>query len=133
MIPEKQLLDDALLSMQAYLTSALPEIKLLSDKFYLGSSSESWNKLSELLEGLMWISQTIGHIREMAIYQNLEAFEETAATISQLVINLEQALTNNDLILIGDILKYEISSILGQLLSNATLTINNEVVRHDLS
>lgn len=129
----KQLLDEALLTMQQYLEGALPEINKLADEFYKGATKESWDKLTQLFEGLSWLTQNVEAIQTKGQYHNAASYKEISNSLQEELSNLEDALKNGDLVLTGDILKYEIVSILEQLLATVSKTIDNEVLRHDLS
>lgn len=128
----KQLLDESILTMQQYLEGALPEVKKLADEFYQGATKESWDKLTQLFDGLSWVTQNIRAIQTEIQYQNSTAYIDISKSLQEELSNLEDALKNGDLVLTGDILKYEIVSILDQLLAIVTTTIDNEVLRHDL-
>jgi hypothetical protein len=129
----KQLMDESMITMQSYLEGALPEVKRLADEFYQGATKESWGKLNQLLEGLLWISQTIDTVVTKPVYSDKSVFVEISATLQQELSNLEGALTDSDMVLTGDILKYEVITILDNLLLAVTQTIDNEVVRNDLN
>ncbi|TDF93496.1 hypothetical protein E1757_26550 [Paenibacillus piri] len=129
----KQVMDESVISLQSYLDGALLEIKKLADEFYQGAGKESWNKLNQLLEALLWISQTIETVQNKQVYQNASDYKAIAASLREEFANLECALTDQDMVLTGDIIKYEIIAILDQLLGIVTTTIDNEVARHDLS
>lgn len=129
----KQLLDESVITMKQYLDGALPEIVKLADEFYQGTTKDSWDKLTQLFEGLSWVTQNVEVIRTKGIYHNSVAYTEISHVLHEELSNLEDALKNGDLVLTGDILKYEIVSILKQLLLAVTTTIDNEVLRHDLS
>lgn len=129
----KQLLDESVLTMQQYLEGALPEVTKLADEFYQGATKESWDKLTQLFEGLSWVTQNIEVIQTKNQYHNSTAYIDISKSLQEELSNLEDALKNGDLVLTGDILKYEIVSILNQLLVTVITTIDNEVLRHDLS
>ncbi|WP_419875569.1 hypothetical protein [Candidatus Pristimantibacillus sp. PTI5] len=130
---EKQMMETLVITMKQYLEDALPEVKKLGDEFYQGASKTSWDKLTQLLEGTAWIVQSVQKIQTEEQFQNCEAYIETSRSLHAELSNLEEALKNEDLVLTGDILKYEIVSIFEQLLQTVTHTIDNEVKSHDLS
>jgi hypothetical protein len=129
----KQLLDESMITMQFYLEGALPEVKSLADEFYQGATKDSWDKLNQLLEGLMWICQTLETILSKQVYQDKFVYLEVSSALHEELSNLEGALTDTDMVLTADILKHEIISIFDNLLLAVTNTIDNEVVRNDLS
>lgn len=129
----KQLMDESLITMQQYLTGAIPEVKQLAEEFYQGGAKEGWNKLSLLFEGLLWISQTMETLGSKQVYNNSSVYKEINVNMNEQLSSLESALTDSDNVLTGDILKFEIVTILENLLNTTTATIDEEVERHDLS
>lgn len=133
----KKLLDETVLDLSDYLTKAISETKLLSDDFYKGPNKETWTKLSQLLEGLQWVVQAIQplhtlHNNEMP-YLNSLTYSVISSALSDKFEEFEEALKQSDLILVADLLKYEIAESLLKLSLEIDITIDNEVVRNDLN
>lgn len=129
----KQVLDESLTSLQQYMDRALPEVEQLADEFYQGVTNDTWSKFNQLMEGLLWVSQIVENIHTKKIYSNAVDYLKISGALREELSNLENALNDMDMVLTGDILKYEIASIMKELLNKVTITIDNEVVRNDLS
>jgi hypothetical protein len=133
----KQMMDDNLLELQSYLIRAIPDTRTLADEFYKGPVKESWSKLSQLLEGLQWVTQSIlpmHSIRENGMpYLNSLVLSGISTELQEKFQELETALNHSDLVLVGDLIKFEIVELLLKLNIVVDSTIDNEVVRHDLN
>ncbi|MEX2459811.1 MAG: hypothetical protein WD469_00690 [Paenibacillaceae bacterium] len=133
----RQLLDETIVELGKYLSRSIPEMKSLSEEFYNGPSKETWVKLNQLLEGLQWILQAIQPIYMIRdnkqIYVNSMEYSIIAAELTEQFKDLESALSHSDIVLTGDLLKYEIVQLLVKLADTIQNTIDNEVVRNDLN
>lgn len=107
----KELMSEVLLSAEVYLARLIPGIKQLSDKYYEGATQDSWVKFEQLLEGLQWILQMLDNVVNVENnlrYQNAEQYEELVEQLKEHVTNLQDAVDNEDMILLADILGYEL-------------------------
>lgn len=133
----KQMMDENLLELQSYLVRATPEARTLADEFYKGPGKESWSKLSQLLEGLQWVTQVIQPmytIRDNEMpYGNSLILSGISTELQEKFQELETALNHSDLVLVGDLIKFEIVELMLKLNGEINITIDNEVVRHDLN
>lgn len=129
----QQVLDESVITARQYLSDALPQVPDLADTFYQGGNSEGWNQLTQLLEGLMWLSQTIEAVHIHQTYKNSASYSELSVRLREELANLENALNDKDMVLTGDLLKYEIGSIMESVLESVNETIDNEVIHHDFS
>ena len=103
------ILQDALLTAEEYLEQALPEIEALAAEFYQGPSGESWARFQQLLDGVDWLNQLITVIDQAATKP--EQWQDYLAVVDRLrneLQNLAEALENQDYVVIGDLLTYEI-------------------------
>jgi hypothetical protein len=133
----KQTLDESIINLEAYLTRAIPVTIALADEFYKGSDKESWNKLGQLFEGLQWVMQALEPVYTMRnnelVYKNSLQYSVLSSELTDQILELEKALSHSDMVLVADLIKYEILDILQRLRAEIQITIDNEVVRHDLN
>lgn len=113
---ERQFTDDIIISIHEYLRRAMPEIKLLSDSFYQSSSTEAWQKLSDLFEAIQWLHGAIMSIsKEKSQTDNWDQYIFNASSLEGIFPDLLQALEAQDNTLIADLLAYEIIPLFEQL------------------
>ncbi len=104
-----EMLRDVLLTAEEYLEQALPEIELLAAEFYQGPSEESWARFQQLLEGVEWLNQLVTMIdQNKAKPGNWQDYTVMVDRLRDELQNLEEALENQDYVVMGDLLNYEI-------------------------
>lgn len=106
---------EIILSAIDYIESSIPEIEILSDEFYKTPNRDSWNKLSNLIEGLNWIIDGFTSIdlnsqlkNIVNSYEQWNLYAQDIYSLKELIEEFEEVLENNDLVSIADILSYEI-------------------------
>ena len=112
-------IDSILESMSKYMDRAVPELELLAGSFYSGGDEEvSIEKLGQLAEGIQWILNMIYYIdNNKALHSVLKSnsiWNECSSYGNRLgeeFNNLKEAMGNIDMILIADILRYEITEV----------------------
>lgn len=130
----KELINETLLSTESYIKRAIPEIETIVDEFYQNPSQQTWDKLKQLIEGIQWIAQVILSIDQFEEkLANWDEYLTNLATLQNELPNLLEALQNQDTVLIGDIIQYEILPNFETLQKIVTDTIDNEGTRPDLS
>lgn len=130
----KQFTNDLLLMGEDYLKGAIPEVSKLADEFYKGATQNTWEKFQQLLEGLQWLYQFIDTVNENPEQPyNWEQFLEVSGNLQNELQNLNEALLNNDAILIGDLISYEILPLLERFKDELTNTIDHQGQRTDLN
>lgn len=131
---EKEFTNDILLSVENYTAQASPLLESLSNEFYNNPSGETWGQFAQLMESLQWLNGAIELIRsKVEKVSNLEQYEEIADVIQQELKNLEEAIRNEDFVLIGDIIQYEITPNFEALHEVAKTTIDTEGTRPNLN
>ena len=133
-IPAKEFINNLMLSIEEYVERAIPYVVELFDGFYNNPTKDEWGSLAELFEGIQWLSIVIDSVEVSVIRP--ESWKEISTTTVEVqgeLESLEEALENNDTILIGDILQYEILPVLEKIKSLVTKSIDSEGERHDLS
>ncbi|MBB4823628.1 hypothetical protein HNO89_000848 [Sporosarcina luteola] len=130
----KEFTNDVLLSAEDYVKRALPELRSISNEFYNNPTDETWERFEQLLEGLQWINgviKTIGQSNEKP--DNWGEYEEIATALQEELANLEEAVENEDHVLIGDMIQYEILPNFEALQGAVQTTIDNEGTRPNLN
>ncbi|MFD1736794.1 hypothetical protein ACFSCX_09460 [Bacillus salitolerans] len=109
----KKLLSKSFESIKLYIDRAKPEINKIVEQFYSGPTRDSWDKFSLLVEGLQWIIQILdaqgNHIENEKVRNNLIHEKEL---ITGELTNLLGAVETKDMVLIADIIQYEIIPII---------------------
>lgn len=125
---------ELLVNAHEYLNNALPEMTLLSEEFYQGTNATTWNKLSQIVEGIQWLVQMIETINSSSEKQT-ESLNLTneAANLIEILSTLEGAIKQTDVVLLGDMINYELKPLLETINSMISTIINDEVTRHELN
>jgi hypothetical protein len=101
--------EEILVSSLSYMERVIPEIRTLVNEFYQGPTSNSWDRFSQLLEGIQWIHQMIRSV-DMHKQSSLKWGEYVSISqkLSEVGQNMQEAVENIDAVAIGDILNYEL-------------------------
>lgn len=111
-------------SASQYIEGAIPEIRVLSDEFYRGPSQGTWTKLQQLIEGIEWINSGAEVIAGSGKgFDGKSGYVEAASEMRNKLPELEEAIKTSDMILIGDLLSYEIIPILESIRNAAEDTV----------
>ncbi|PIC94804.1 hypothetical protein CSV69_14775 [Sporosarcina sp. P26b] len=131
---EKEFTNDILLSVENHTAQATPLLGALSNEFYNNPSGETWGQFAQLMESLQWINGVIELLRKQEEkVSNWSQYEEITDIIQQELSNLEEAVENEDAVLIGDIIQYEIAPNFEALHDAAKTTIDTEGARPNLN
>lgn len=132
--PAKEFINDLLLSADEYIERAVPELSPLTEEFYGNPKPEAWLTLDQLLGGLQWIDQLLIIVgKSVAVPSNWEEYLLISRTIQEEIRNMAEAIENEDSILIGDIINYELLPNFEALKKEINTTIDQEGIRHDLN
>lgn len=123
-----ELIRSILVSTSQYIEGAVPEIGILSDEFYKNPEQGTWGKLQQLIEGIEWISSSAEVIANSnknsgKVFEYVKAASEMKYKLSE----FEEAIKNSDMVLIGDLLSYEIIPMLESIKDTANVIVNSEV------
>jgi hypothetical protein len=130
----KEFVNELLLSIEEYLHRALPEVEILVDEFYQGPKPESWEKFNQLLQGIQWLDQVIITIDQSKFTpKNWDDYLKISASLKAELQNMEEAVENKDMILIADIIQYEIIELLKSYEESVKTTIDQEGYHHDIN
>lgn len=106
---------------QEYIQNAIPQLQPLVDEFYAVPDSTSWRKLGDLTEGMQWFQQTSLFMRGLKTLPEWGVDLQSALQFDAILSQLADAVNQEDAVLIGDIIQYEIIprfETLSQLLAN---------------
>lgn len=96
-----------------YLERAQPEVEKLGAEFYQGPTEDTWNKFTQLLEGLQWLLEVSTVLESFRPEQQTSA--QWGAEFKEKIKLLSEAMANSDHVLLGDLLQYEISPLFSSL------------------
>lgn len=114
-INQEQLLAEVRKSLEEYLSRVLSQIEPLADPFYGEVSSEHWNSLGVLLEGLEWMLQSwsgLLHTFPASFQQHALAIQQTFEQVTRQLLK-EMEMQNHTGI--GDCLLYELQPLLEEM------------------
>ncbi|MEC2077893.1 hypothetical protein [Metabacillus fastidiosus] len=131
---EKEFINDMLLTAEEYIKRARMELGVLADGFYQNPNAEQWNHFAQMMEGLQWLNQVIGHIdRVKEKPKNHNEYIKLNSKLQMEIRSLHEAVENEDYVLTGDLIQYELVPIYEALEIEITTTIDTEGYRHDLN
>lgn len=111
-----------------YIQGAIPLIEELSDEFYRGPEQSTWIKLQQLIEGIDWINSGAEAI--VNCKQDFGKANEYIKSVTEMeskLLEFEGAMKNSDMVLIGDLLSYEIIPMLESIKDTANDIVNSGV------
>lgn len=111
----KELVNETLTSTMNYLIRTPNLIENLANNFYKNPDKKSWIDLNNLLEGISWLISafsTIDNDRNLNNvvnnYESWNLYSKGVLSLSEILPDFEDALSNKDNVTIADILSYEI-------------------------
>jgi hypothetical protein len=132
--PVNHLIEDIFSSTRDYLIRSIPEIRKLADQLYIGPTQNSWTLFEQFIEGVQWIIQMLDLVDKFKhISCDTGNFRIIATDIKGLLIQMEEAMQDNDTTAIADFLIFEIVPVFESLLNQVANTINNEGKSNDLN
>lgn len=102
-----QLIIETIESMENYLPKLIKALEEMAEHFQNGAQNEAIHQLPTAFEGIEWIVSAINGLRNNGYFIDLEVL-----TLNKFLIEVEDALKNQDYILLADLLEYEIKPIL---------------------
>jgi protein subunit release factor A len=119
-----ELMQDILQSTILYLERSLYALEKLAESFYSEVNSDTWQDLSDFLEGLQWLAQSIEMMDEVsgladivADYEQWNRYSKAVRELQPIVAELEEPLQHEDYVSVGDILLYEVIPRMQELLT----------------
>lgn len=130
----KELAENIMITTIDYLNRAIPEINILSNEFYKTPTKQSWDKLSDLLEGIAWIIDSFASIDTnerlkdiVPNYGEWNYYAKDIYSLRELIGELQEMLENRDLVSIADILSYELMSLFKEMKEKLEGLVSKEV------
>lgn len=112
LISRSQLVQHMVFEGERYLFRALPEIKKLAEDFYKGVNTTTWEKIEQLMEAMQWLLHLAMNIKACSESFIDEKFVNdinlVAQSLTDNVGQLGESIQNEDFVLTGDYLLYEI-------------------------
>lgn len=112
----KNLVSNTINSAVDYISRAIPQILSLGDSFYSVPDEKTWSALADLFEGIQWIATMtskidgIGNLDTFVVnYGIWNEYVKAVSILLNKLADLNAAMENRDMVLIGDILTYEIA------------------------
>jgi hypothetical protein len=109
------LVDETLASAYDYLKNGKLTVQEMANTFYQQPKDQTWNTFSNLLEGIEWLINTQSRIDQIkglkSIIKDYSVWNEYVQLIKKMIAvlpELEEAMAQQDHVLIGDLLLYEI-------------------------
>lgn len=115
MVYENAEVNDVLTTLNGYLSKLMPAIKDCASHYQSGQLSEGLNLLINIIEGLDWVIK----IAATNIEMQENHMRETNLKLNEIV----KALENEDYVLVGDLLEYEILPAMQEILDKTALLI----------
>lgn len=111
----KPLIEETLGAAFDYIANAVGLLKPLAESYYQSPGQDAWNQLADLFEGISWLLDTMSRIDQieqldlyLANYDIWNEYVQVMKNLNNQIKELEQAMTNRDNVLIGDLILYEI-------------------------
>lgn len=120
-------------STKSYIEDANPKIEVLVETFYSHPSPSAWEELSNLFEGVEWILSMVDAV-DVSKYRptNWQEVKQQIFKIKNELGSLEEALENNDTVLIADILKYELLPVFNSIKDQVKISLGNFGAHNDI-
>lgn len=116
----KDIVMDTLQTCQDYIPEVIKGVSSVAFHLQSGNEAEGIRLLSKVFEALQWLTDAVGGIQKNGFLLNLNL-----DIMNQQFNSLEEALKVRDYVLTADILDYEISPLLEDLLKTVVEEISN--------
>jgi len=133
-MPLEEMVNESIESAEQYAKNAIPLINKMAEEFYQKPNENTWAQLTDLFEGIQWIIQSLTQINSIEssndIVSDYGIWDEYVQEISKLnniIPEIENAILEQDNILIGDMLLYEINPVFETMVEKLGLLIPKAV------
>ncbi|WP_110931100.1 hypothetical protein [Paenibacillus bouchesdurhonensis] len=109
-------------SLVEYLNRFIPAISELSGCFYGELTEYHWEKFSYFIEGLSWILQSVEFIQLIVDVEIDPIHILTMQKLESIIKELESSVEEEQYVMIGDLMQYELMPVLENYKRNITLT-----------
>ena len=119
-----ELVQSILISAAAYLERSIPAVENLAESFYTDVSTDTWQNLSDFLEGLQWLSQSTEAMDDLPgladiveDYEKWNIYCQKVRELQAIATELDEPLQYTDYVSVGDLLLYEVLPQMRELLA----------------
>lgn len=132
-IEAPEFVNGLLVSAEEYVKRATPVLEVVAEQFYDAPTEESYLDLNDLFGGLQWLNSMIDVIdKSIACPASWDEVKEAVAPLSDVLQDFEEALNNNDNVLLADLLSYEVKPVFEQVNEQITKMIDTVGERDEL-
>ncbi|AFS77330.1 hypothetical protein Curi_c02500 [Gottschalkia acidurici 9a] len=111
----KELIQDNIVTTKDYIDRAIPSLNKLSERFHTEPREEDWHEIGDLFEGVGWLLESYQNIDSLEDLNNIissyeiwNEYVKEVRSLNDLLIEIEQAMKNNNITNIGDLLSQKI-------------------------
>lgn len=125
-----ELFREVMISTAEYLERVIPELDDLSAQFYAGSAEGAWKAFEDLVEGMQWILHSHfmldQNCRSSAAFSlpAWKRYDEAVHQLESMIGQLMSAVESEDLVLLADLLRYELSPLFRDMRNTLDCLIN---------
>lgn len=135
-----ELVNEILRSTLNYLKRTPELIENLANSFYKSPDRNSWSDLNDLLEGIGWLISTFSSIDNdrnlndiVSNHESWNIYSKEVISLSKILPDFEDALSNQDTVTIADLLSYEIQPKFNSMTEKLSELLSSEGNMNDLN
>lgn len=126
----KEYMQSVLVSTSEYLQRAIPAVEQLADTVYTQVDPDTWQQISQLIEGVQWLQDSFTAMDAMpnlanlvSNYEQWNLYSQSLGQLVESVTSLSEPLKFADQVSVSDIILYEIKPALEKLHTNLSSLI----------
>ncbi|NLU46841.1 MAG: hypothetical protein GXX02_02525 [Syntrophomonadaceae bacterium] len=126
----KEYMQDILVSASEYLQRAIPAVEQLAESIYAEMDTNTWQQISQLIEGIQWLHDSFTAMDKLPNLSNLvndyeqwNLYSQALNELVEVVTTISEPLQYTDQVSVSDIILYEIKPAMEKLYSNLLLLI----------
>lgn len=115
LLTQEEFITEVLKTSSDYIKNSMSRIEILSNSFSKSPTYKDWDEITDLFEAIGWminVFQTIDVIENLSDkisdYEKWNQYALEVKSLSEIVLELNEAMESNDNNMIGDLLSYEI-------------------------
>lgn len=113
----REQLSELLESLENYMPKLINASSFMAENIQTGNEGKAFTILQDYIDGMMWFTEAVGAIKSVnSLYLEKIDLDEW----NRKLLDMQQALENQDYVLFADILEYEIKQILQEYLTYIT-------------
>ncbi|WP_164668008.1 hypothetical protein [Virgibacillus doumboii] len=130
----KEMIWETMTSVNAYLERAIPALRELADGSYEKFTDKTWEGINQLAEGMQWILQFTTFTKNAPQQpSNWDQIEKSTKECELSFAKLIEGVEAKDIVLISDILTYEVTPAYEELQNNLAISLNDEEFLEDVN